>query len=68
MAVVINVPPMPKPEDFGINWVKAQGSGDWGDRDGREAEKAKIQAYEAALRAWERAVSALGKEARVSVG
>ena len=57
----IQLPPMPKPDDFGITdetWEHAK-EGGYSDT---KAAKAKIKAYEDALAAWRSAAEAIGRQ------
>jgi hypothetical protein len=59
----IQLPPMPKPADFGITddtWYEAAGGGMSAARD--SAAKAKIKAYEDALAAWQRVAEAMRRQ------
>ena len=56
---VFNVPPMPKPEDFGVNWNDARDRTWSATTDAKFS--AQMKAYEMAVQAWKEAVAALGQ-------
>jgi hypothetical protein len=58
----IHLPPMPKPQDFGITdetWVNSQQNDIFGKG---KAARAQIQAYKDALAAWKETASAVGNQ------
>jgi hypothetical protein len=52
------LPPMPKPDEFGIDWRHAPSAEDPGNPYGK-VHAARVKAYREALAAWERACAAL---------